>query len=415
MGWPEQTPELEKFYPTSVLVTGFDIIFFWVARMMMQGIHFMGEVPFRQVLIHGRVRDEKGQKMSKTRGNVIDPLELIDEFGADALRFALIASAAQGRDLKIGKSRVEGYRNFITKLWNASRFVEMNDGKLVGGFEPGQCRHTLNRWIIGETVRLAASVDEAMASMKLNEAAQAIYHFTWDLFCDWYIELAKPAFSGEDEALVAETRATSAWVLARLLQLMHPVAPFVSEHLWSELLGQGNLLAVSKWPELDRSLIDEAAEAEMRWLIQTISAIRGARSELNVPASAKLALQAYGASPATLDRLHRNGDAISRLARLEQIGKGEGSVPGNTLQVVVGEATFVMPVADVVDLAAERVRLEKERSKVEGEIGKIGNKLANENFISRAPEEVVEEQRERLQAAEQAKERLTAAIARISS
>ena len=414
LGWPEETPELAKFYPTSVLVTGFDIIFFWVARMMMQGLHFMGEVPFSHVLIHGLVRDEKGQKMSKTRGNVIDPLELIDEFGADALRYALIASAPQGRDVKIGKARVEGYRNFVTKLWNAARFVEMNGGHLDESFDPAGCDHTLNRWIVGETARLNIAVDEAMEAMKLNEAALAIYQFVWNTFCDWYVELAKPAFSGEDETLKAETRATSAWVLAQALRLMHPIAPFVTEHLWSELLGRGDMLMTGEWPALDAALVDGSAEAEMRWLVQAIGAIRTARSELNVPASAKLELEAHGASDETRARLERNREAISRLARLGAIRPDAGGgIPGNTLQVVVGEATFVMPVADVVDLAVERARLQKEHGKAEGDIRKMEQKLANGDFIARAPEAVVEEQRERLEAARQARSRLEAAIDRI--
>ena len=415
LGWPKETPELGQFYPTSVLVTGFDIIFFWVARMMMQGLHFMGEVPFHQVLIHGLVRDEKGHKMSKTRGNVIDPLELIDEYGADALRYALMASAAQGRDVKIGKARIESYRNFITKLWNACRFVEMNGGRLDPAFDPSGAGTALNRWIIGATVRLEKEVTAALESMKTNEAALAIYHFVWDDFCDWYVELSKPALSGEDEAVAVETRTTAAWVIGQVLHLMHPIAPFVSEHLWQELLGGEGMLITADWPSLAADLADSGADAEMGWLIQAIGAIRAARSELNVPAGARLDVLVFGAGEETLQRIHRHRDAMLRLARLEKVGPGSGGIPSSTLQVVVGEATFAMPVADVVDLAKERGRLEKERGKIEGEMSKIEKKLANENFTSRAPEAVVEEQRDRLEAARLAHGKLVAAIARITT
>ena len=256
--------------------------------MMMQGLHFMGEVPFDKVLIHGLVRDEKGQKMSKTKGNVIDPLELIGEYGADALRYALMASAAQGRDVKIGKARVESYRNFVTKLWNACRFVEMNEGGLDPQFDPARCETTLCRWIIGETVRVGEAVTTAMEAMKTNEAANALYHFVWDDYCDWFIELAKPALAGDDEAAKAETRATAGWVVGQILHLMHPIAPFVTEHLWREFLGGEGLLVSANWPSLEPSLVDvEDARAEMGWLIKAIGAIRTARSELNVPAKAR--------------------------------------------------------------------------------------------------------------------------------
>ncbi|HEX6012767.1 MAG TPA: valine--tRNA ligase, partial [Geminicoccaceae bacterium] len=263
LGWPERTPELETFYPTSVLVTGFDIIFFWVARMMMLGLHFTGEAPFKDVVIHGLVRDEGGAKMSKTKGNVIDPLQLVDDYGADALRLALLASTAQGRDVKFGPSRVEGYRNFVTKLWNAARFVQLNEARLDPGFDARGCREPLNRWVVGETQKVAAAVTGALEAYRFNDAALGLYHFFWDTFCDWYIELSKPLLTGDDAAR-AETRATAAWTLAQALHLLHPIAPFVTEELWRELFGRpGGMLITAAWPRLGPELVDDDAEAEL--------------------------------------------------------------------------------------------------------------------------------------------------------
>ncbi|MDF1586626.1 valine--tRNA ligase [Marinimicrococcus flavescens] len=415
LGWPEQTPELARFYPTSVLVTGFDIIFFWVARMMMMGLEFMGEVPFREIYIHGLVRDEKGAKMSKSKGNVIDPLGLIDRYGADALRVSILASTAQGRDIKFGESRVEGYRNFVTKLWNAARFIEMNEGRLAPGFDPAACRTPLNRWIVGETAKAAAAATEALRAYRFNEAALGLYHFTWSTYCDWYVELAKPLLASEDEAVREETRATAGWVLAQILHLLHPMAPFVTEELWARLFkAPGGMLAAASWPMPDRALVDEDAEAELSWLTRAIGAVRAARTELNVPPGARLRLLAFNADATTRARLERHGEALARLARLGAIEIGEGAVPGNALQVVVDEATFAMPVADVVDLAQEAQRLRKEIARLEGEIGKIEQKLANPKFVERAPAEVVEEQRERQVDAEATRDRLAAALARIA-
>jgi len=415
LGWPEETAELETFYPTSVLVTGFDIIFFWVARMMMMGLHFMGEVPFEKVLIHGLVRDEKGQKMSKTKGNVVDPLQLVDTYGADALRLALLASAAQGRDLRFGAAQVETWRNFVTKLFNACRFVEMNEGRLDPAFDPGRCRTTLARWIVGETARAADTIGTALADDRLNDAAQALYHFVWDDFCDWYVELAKPVLTGDDPAAAGETRATAAWVIAQVLHLMHPMAPFVSEHLWRALLGREELLARADWPELDAELIDPAARAEIGWLIETVSAIRAARSEVNVPAGARLDVRVFGASPETLARIDRHREALQRLARLGAIEPGRGEIGGDALQVVTGEAVLAIPIGGVIDLDAERARLAKERATLEKTIAGIETKLANRQFLDRAPAEVVEEQQARRDAARSARDKVAAAIERLSS
>ena len=414
IGWPERTPELERFYPTTVLVTGFDIIFFWVARMMMLGLHFMGEVPFKDVYIHGLVRDERGTKMSKTKGNVVDPLQVIDDYGADALRLALLASTAQGRDVKFGAGRVEGYRNFVTKLWNAARFVQMNEAALDPAFDPAACREPLNRWIVGETQKTTAAVTGALEAYRFNDAALGLYHFLWATYCDWYVELAKPLLTGADGPAKAETRATAAWVLAQALHLLHPIAPFVTEELWLQLFDRpGGLIIDAAWPRLGGELVDREAEAELGWLVRLIGAIRAARSELNVPPAAKLTLHQHGASPVTRGWLERHAEAIQRLARVGDIVRDDSPVPPQSLVVVVDEATFALPVGAVVDLAAERLRLEREVGKLGTDIEKGRQKLANADFVARAPVEVIDQQRERLAEAEATRERLAQALARI--
>ncbi len=299
LGWPDETPEVKRYYPTDVLVTGFDIIFFWVARMMMMGLHVMEEVPFRDVYIHALVRDEKGQKMSKSKGNVIDPLELIDAYGADALRFTLSAMAAQGRDIKLSPSRVEGYRNFATKLWNAARFAEINACAPVKGFDPANAKQTINRWIAGESERALATVTEAIEAYRFNEAAGAIYSFIWHKFCDWYLELIKPILLGSDQAAAAETRAMTSCVLDRALKLLHPFMPFVTEELWAKLARQttaeSSLLILATWPK-HLGLENAEADAEIGWVVRLVSEVRSVRSEMNVPAGAKVPLVISGAN-----------------------------------------------------------------------------------------------------------------------
>jgi valyl-tRNA synthetase len=397
LGWPEKTPELARYYPTSCLVTGFDILFFWVARMMMQGIHFTHEVPFHDVLIHGLVRDEKGRKMSKTTGNVVDPLELIDEFGADALRFSMTAMAALGSDVKFAKSRIEGYRNFATKLWNAARFAEMNGCVRVAGFDPKSVQQTLNRWIVGETERAARAVTEGIEAYKFNEAASAVYQFVWGTFCDWYVELAKPLLTGSDATALDETRATAAWALDQILKLLHPIMPFVTEELWAKTGEQGpareNLLALASWPELS-GLADPDADAEVGWLIQLISEVRSVRSDANVPAGAKIPLVLAGASAETRARAQRHAETIERLARLDGITFA-ATAPQGSAQIVVGEATAALPLAGVIDMEAERKRIAREIEKVAAEIKKVTDRLANPQFMAKAPAEVVEELKER--------------------
>ncbi len=274
LGWPDATPELKRYYPTQVLVTGFDIIFFWVARMMMMGLHLMKEVPFRHVYIHALVRDERGAKMSKSKGNVIDPLSIIDDYGADALRFTLAAMAAQGRDIKLSANRVEGYRNFATKLWNAARFGEVNGCQRVAGFDPKQARETLNRWILGEAAKAAGEVTAAIEAYRFNEAAGAAYRFVWSIYCDWYIELAKPVLTGADGPAKDETRATASFVLDEILKLLHPFMPFLTEELW-RVTGEAGpkretMLVLASWPKLD-GLEDKDAEAELGWLVDLVT------------------------------------------------------------------------------------------------------------------------------------------------
>ena len=416
LGWPDDTPELKRYYPTDVLVTGFDIIFFWVARMMMMGLEFLDKEPFHTVYMHALVRDEKGQKMSKTKGNVIDPLKLVDEYGADATRFTLAAMAAQGRDLKLAISRVEGYRNFVTKLWNAARFLEMNECRRVEGYDPKANTLPLNRWIVGATARALQSVRTGIEDYKFNEAANDAYDFVWGTFCDWYVEFAKPVFMGEDEAAKAETRATAAWALDQILVMLHPMMPFVTEELWAETGKFGparkEMLITTEWPNLS-GLEDAAADAELAWLIDVISNIRSVRAEMNVPASAKLQLVVTGAGEETLRRLVAGTSLISRLARLEEISP-RNDVPGESAQFVVGDATFALPLAGVIDLAAEKTRLEKEVGKLDGEIAQVDKKLGNEQFVSKAPEEVIEEQKSRREAAAQRRQKILEALKRLS-
>ncbi|MGR7997128.1 valine--tRNA ligase [Xanthobacter sp. ZOL 2024] len=417
MGWPDETEELKKFYPTSVLVTGFDIIFFWVARMMMMGLHFMdGEVPFKDIYIHALVRDEKGAKMSKSKGNVIDPLDLVDKYGADALRFTLAAMAAQGRDIKLATSRVEGYRNFATKLWNAVRFAQMNGCVRGAGFDPAKVDGTLNRWIIGEAARAVGEVQEAILAYRFNDAAGGIYRFLWNVFCDWHLELAKPVLSGPDGAAKDETRATTAYVLDVAMALLHPFMPFFTEELWAETGKEGpareSLLALAPWPDL-AGLEAPDAEAEVGWVVDLVTEIRSVRAEMNVPASAQVPLVLVQPSAETAARAAQWDDALRRLARLEDITIAD-AMPGESVQMVVRGEVAALPLAGVVDLAAELVRLKKEEGKLDQEVARIDGKLSNESFVARAPEEVVEAEREKRAEYLLRKEKVRAAIGQLS-
>jgi valyl-tRNA synthetase len=388
--------------------------------MMMMGMQFMTEVPFRTVYLHGLVTDEKtGQKMSKSKGNTIDPLELIDNYGADALRFTLtsIASSQAGR-LRLARSRVEGSRNFATKLWNATRFAEMNGAALPpkseGDFDPALAKLMVNKWVLGELARANTTVDKALVEFRLNDAATALYEFIWGIVCDWYVELSKPVLQGDDGPEKDETRAVTAFVLRETVKLLHPVMPFITEELWDKLghRAEHGALISQPWPA--PAAIDASADVEMGWLVKLISDIRSARAELNVPARAKLKLLVVGANDTTQKRLDVHRAAIERLSRVEGI-EAAAIAPKAALQIVVGEAAYALPVGDVIDLKAEGARLQKEIKKLADEVGKIDAKLGNANFVSRAPEEVVEEQRERRTQAEQTRARLSTALERLGA
>jgi valyl-tRNA synthetase len=416
LGWPEQTKELARYYPTDVLVTGFDIIFFWVARMMMMGLHFMAEVPFKDVYIHALVRDERGQKMSKSKGNIIDPLELIDAYGADALRFTLAALAAQGRDIKLAQPRVEGYRNFATKLWNASRFAEMNGCTAIEGFDPARVTAVLNRWIVTTVGEAADKVAAEIEAYRFNEAANVLYHFTWGTFCDWYLELSKPVLTGDDASAKAETQATCAWAIEQILHMLHPFMPFITEELW-EQLGENRpyKLISGPWPEVAADARDLAARDEIDWLVRLISEIRAVRSEMNVPAGAKVPLVLKDTHATTQARLATHDAAIKWLARIDSIDLLSGAVPEGAVSTVLDEATLILPLVGIIDLDAEKARLAKEIAKTEGEMGKLEKKLANQGFLAKAPEEVVAENRERLADYAAQKDKLAEALARLTS
>jgi len=409
LGWPDETKELKRYYPTSALVTGFDIIFFWVARMMMMSLHFMEEIPFKDVYIHALVRDERGAKMSKSKGNVIDPLQLIDEYGADALRFTLAAMAAQGRDIKLSIQRVEGYRNFATKLWNAARFAEMNDCVTVVGFDPTSVKETLNRWIAHETERAAREITEAIEAYTFNEAAGAAYRFVWNIYCDWYLELAKPVLLGPDGAAKRETRAMVVWVRDEILKLLHPFMPFITEELWAVTGNHNALLALSDWPKLE-GLTDDKAEAEIGWVIDLITAIRSVRAEMNITAPIPLVLA--GSSVESKARAERWAEFIKRLARVSEISSA-AAAPQGSVQLLVRREVAALPLKGVIDLAVERARLGKEMQKADADVARSDAKLNNPKFMEHAAEEVVEEEKEKRDEALARKAKITEALERL--
>ncbi|MBY0380730.1 MAG: valine--tRNA ligase [Xanthobacteraceae bacterium] len=441
LGWPDTDEDVKRYYPTNVLVTGFDIIFFWVARMMMMGLHFMKDVPFPTVYIHALVRDEKGAKMSKSKGNVIDPLHLIDDYGADALRFTLAAMAAQGRDIKLSTQRVEGYRNFATKLWNASRFAEMNGCALVDGFDSTATKETLNRWIAHETARATQEVTEAIEAYRFNDAANAIYRFVWNVYCDWYLELAKPVLTGPDNASKAETQAAVAWARDEILKLLHPFMPFITEELWAVTTRRDTVLALAEWPlkkvavydpaieaalagdpiavplsivvsEAPEPFSDPKAEAEIGWLIDLVTSIRSVRAEMNIPPATLFPLALIGASEELKARALRWEDVIKRLARVAEVFFADVA-PQGALQLLVRGQVAAIPLKGVIDLGAENARLEKELTKADADIKRIDAKLGNADFVARAPEEVIDEQREKREEAEARRSKIVDAIERL--
>ncbi|MCP4935623.1 MAG: valine--tRNA ligase [bacterium] len=453
LGWPDKTPELKRYYQTDVLVTGFDIIFFWVARMMMMGMHFMDEVPFHTVYVHALVRDEKGAKMSKSKGNVMDPLDLLDgidleqlvdkrtiglvkkdakaiakstrkeypdgipSFGADVLRFTLAAMAAQGRDVRMSLPRVEGYRNFSTKLWNAARFTQMNECVRQQGFDPSSCNATINKWIAGEMQKASNAVTLAIELHRYNEAASAIYNFIWHVYCDWYLEMIKTVLNGNDAQAQAEARAMAAFVLDQILKLLHPFMPFITEELWQKLVEQGpereSLLILAQWPTFS-GLEDEAVDREVDWLIRLITEVRSVRAEMNVPAGTKVPLIFTGAGDEVKGWVKTHNETLRRIARLEELSFS-ADIPDGAIQMILDDVTIAMSLEGIIDVEAEQARLNKDIDKQRGDIKKIEAKLGNENFTARAPAEVVEEQKRRKSDAEQAVEKLLIALKRVEA
>lgn len=412
MGWPENPdPTLGGRYPNDVLISGFDILFFWDARMMMQGLHFMKAVPFKTLYLHGLVRAADGQKMSKSKGNVVNPLGLIDSYGADALRFFMAAMESQGRDIKMDERRIEGYRNFATKLWNAARFAQSNGIAASTTLEAPEAALAVNRWIVAETVATVQAIDLALAGLRFDEAANAIYQFVWSRFCDWYLELIKPVLQGEGAEGAEETRAVAGWVLDQILVMLHPFMPFITEELWSKMGPRDHELIVAKWPMADARALDPAAAKEIDWLIRLVSEIRAARTELNVPPGARLPVFVHDASAETGARLGRQEAALARLARVDQAA---GEVPaGGSLQIIIDEATFVVPLGDVVDIEAEKARLAKAIAAAEKERDGLAGRLGNASFVEKAKPEAVEKARaDHAEKAAEA-ERLSAALARL--
>ena len=412
LGWPDKTTTLDRHYPNDVLISGFDILFFWDARMIMQGLHFMKEVPFKTLYLHGLVRAADGSKMSKSKGNTVDPLGLIDKYGADALRFTLTAMESQGRDIKLDEKRVEGYRNFATKLWNAARFAQSNGIGASVSIEAPRAELAVNRWIIAETVKTVQALDLAIADLRYDEAANTIYHFTWASFCDWYIELTKPLLAeGADAAQAAETRAVAGWVLDQILVMLHPFMPFITEELWHALGERPYDIIVAKWPMADARAIDPAASQEIDWLIRMVSEIRAARTGLNVPPGARMPAYARDASDLTRTRLAANAAVIARLARIDL---ADGDAPaGSAAQVVVDEATYVLPLDGVIDLDAERARLAKGIAAATKERDGLAGRLNNPAFVEKAKPEALEKARRDHAEKSLEAEQLSAALARL--
>jgi valyl-tRNA synthetase len=412
LGWPDNTPELQKYFPTSTLVTGFDIIFFWVARMMMMQLAVVGQVPFKTVYVHALVRDEKGKKMSKSLGNVLDPLDLIDEFGADAVRFTLTAMAAMGRDLKLSTQRIAGYRNFGTKLWNACRFAEMNgvwEGHSTQSAPPAP-QATVNKWIIAEAARTRAEVDAALAGYRFDQAADALYKFVWGQVCDWYVEFAKPLFDGPE---AAETRQTMAWVLDQCMILLHPMMPFLTEDLWATTGTRAKMLVHTDWPTYGAELIDAPALQEMTWVTTLIDEIRSARAQMHVPVGLKLDMLSLALDAAGQQAWARNEALIKRLARIESLTPA-AVAPKGAITLAVEGGTFAIPLDGVIDIAAEQARLQKTLHKLAKEIAGLDGRLSNPAFAASAPPEVVDEARANLEARQDEAAKLQAALDRLA-
>lgn len=414
MGWPDETEFLKTFYPTSVLVTGFDIIFFWVARMMMMSMYMMKRVPFRKCYIHGLVRDEQGRKMSKSKGNTVDPMETIEKYGADALRFFMAAMETQGRDINLSDSRIQGYRNFATKLWNAARFCEMNECYSVKDFEVKSVKLEISKWIMAKAKEASAEVTENLNNFRFSDAANAVYQFVWGTFCDWYIELIKPIFYGENAAEIKEIRAVTAWTLDRILIMLHPFMPFITEELWDNLTARSGKLIHAAWPADEN--VNAADKNEIDRAIDIISAIRSLRSSMNLPAGAKLHAYVKDAVAETLTAVERQKALICKLARLEELeALGNREVTKDMVQTVSREAAILIPLKGVVDFEAERARLQKELETLNKNLKGYSRKLSNESFVAKAPAAVVAEEKRRQAEALENKAKVEEALARIAN
>ncbi|WP_424978944.1 valine--tRNA ligase [Leisingera sp. S232] len=415
LGWPENTAEMQKYFPTSTLVTGQDILFFWVARMMMMQLAVVDQIPFDTVYLHGLVRDAKGKKMSKSTGNVVDPLEIIDEFGADALRFSSAAMAALGGVLKLDMERLKGYRNFGTKLWNAVNFAHFNKvyDEAVPAYACPDAKAAVNQWIIGETAKVRVEVDAALEAYRFNDAANALYAFVWGKVCDWYIELSKPLFGSEDEAVIAETRQTLGWVLDQCMILLHPIMPFITEELWGNTAKRAGMLVHEDWPTYGTELVNADADAEMNWVITAIENIRSTRAQMHVPAGAKIPMVVTEFSDQARSAWEKNEAMIQKLARITTLEQVE-SFPKGCASVAAPGASFGLPLADVIDVDAEKARLEKTLGKLAKELGGLRGRLNNPKFAASAPEDVVAEAKANLAAREEEEAKIKEALARLA-
>ena len=412
IGWPEETKELKRYYPGDVLVTGFDIIFFWVARMMMMGLHFMDDVPFHTIYIHALVRDEKGQKMSKSKGNVLDPLDLIEKYGTDALRFTLTSMAAQGRDLKLSESRIEGYRNFATKLWNASRYTQLKQCSYEATFDPNKCNLAINKWIVFEVTNAVENVRKSIENYRFNDAAKYIYQFSWATFCDWYIEFTKPILAGVNAGEINETKATTMWVLKQILNTLNPIMPYLSEELW-ESLGYEGLLINHGWPSLGSINLDAEAAKEIEWIVQVITTIRSMRAEGSVPHKVKTQLILKDFSDEHRGYINRNNSILSKLANVNDIFFTSDPMPKVAIQSLLDETSIGLIISDEIDLTKEKERINRDLKKASEDIEKFTKKISNEQFIKNAPERVILENKQRLADATYKKSKLEDAKSRL--
>ena len=411
LGWPDKTEYLDTFYPTSLLITAFDIIFFWVARMMMMSMYVMKKVPFKKCYIHGLVRDEQGRKMSKSKGNTVDPMELIEKYGADALRFFMAAMETQGRDINISESRIQGYRNFATKLWNSARFGEMNECILPDNFDINSVKHPVNKWVIAKVRQTSNELTENLNNFRFSDSANGVYQFVWGSFCDWYIEMTKPIFYGADEKLKAETRATFAWVLERILIMLHPFMPFVTAELWKNSHASDQDIINAQWPENENVNTNEITSID--WAIDLITSIRSLRAEMNLPAGAKLTAYLQGCSEQSVADLQQFNDIICSLARLEKAEVYSGEITPDMVQTVCRESSILIPLKGVIDFAAERERLQKELDGLNKNLEGYARKLSNPAFVDKAPAAVVEEERRRQTEAMENKAKVEEALQRI--